>query len=227
MSNEAMSRAKGKARGKLSEQIRATLTEEIMSGTLRVGARIDEQLIADRFGVSRTPAREALLQMSLEGIVELLPRRGAVVKAVTTREYIGMIEVLIALEALAARLCVRRVRPDQMQQLIDALESCKQAALAGDEEAYKEANSRFHETIYAAAHNEVLAKEIRRLRERLTRVRRHQLFSLTRMRSSALEHEAVLNAILAGDENDASAAMENHISKGGNSFADVLASLPQ
>lgn len=211
----------------LSEQIRATLTQEILEGALSAGDRIDEQLIADRFKVSRTPAREALLQLSQEGLLELLPRRGAVVKAVTTREYIGMLEVLIALESLAAKLCVRRIGSGQKAALIDALENCKQAATDGEEQAYKEANAQFHGVIYDAAHNEVLVKEIQRIRERLAAARSHRLFSLARMRSSTMEHQAVMEAILAGDETAAAATMEHHISAGGNAFADVLASLPQ
>lgn len=216
-----------KVQGTLSERIRITLTQEIASGTLSPGERIDEQLIADRFGVSRTPAREALLRLSLEGLVELLPRRGAVVKAVTTREYIGMLEILIALESLAAKLCVRRIKPEQRSELMDALECCQKAAQEGAEDAYKDANARFHGAIYAGAHNEILASEIRRLRERLARARFHRLFSLARMRLSTVEHEAVMKAILAGDEAEAAAMMEHHISAGGNAFADVLASLPK
>lgn len=211
----------------LSEQIRTTLMQEILDGDLGAGERIDEQMIADRFNVSRTPAREALLRLSMEGLVELLPRRGAVVKAVTTREYIGMLEVLIALETLAAKLCVRRIRPEQKTALVEAMERCKQAAQAGEERAYHAANAKFHGVIYYAAHNEVLVTEIRRIRERLAGARSHRLFSLARMRSSASEHETVMNAILAGDEAAAGAAMENHISAGGNAFSDVLASLPQ
>lgn len=216
-----------KNRKKLSDKIYATLAGEIASGQIKAGTRIDEQLIAERFDVSRTPAREALLQLSSEGLVELVPRRGAVVKSISTRDYISMLEVLIALEALAAKLCVRRISADQKKQMAEALHQCQLAAEKNDAESYRIANQKFHDAIYAGAHNAVLAKELTWIRTRLAGARRHQLFSTVRMRSSVIEHAAVYEAILAGDEEAADKAMQSHISAGGNAFADVIASLPQ
>jgi DNA-binding GntR family transcriptional regulator len=216
-----------KSRKKLSEKIHAALAEEILSGKLGIGSRIDEQLIVERFKVSRTPAREALLQLSSEGLVELVPRRGAIVKSISTRDYICMLEVLVALESLAARLCARRISIEQKEQMMAALEQCRTAAQNSDPAAYHDANKLFHDALYTGAHNEILAKEIRRIRKRLAAARRQQLFSTARMRSSTLEHEKVFKAILAGDEQAADTAMQNHISAGGNVFADAIASLSQ
>jgi DNA-binding GntR family transcriptional regulator len=214
-------------RKKLSDQIRAALADEIISGQFKTGTRIDEQMIVERFDVSRTPAREALLQLSSEGLVELVPRQGAVVKAVSTRDYICLLEVLVALESLAARLCVRRASVEQKEQMARALDICRQAVENSDAASYAAANGSFHEAIYAATHNEVLIKEVKLVRARMAGARRHQPFSLARMRSSVVEHEAIFEAIAAGDEDAAYAAMHTHISAGGNAFADVLASLPQ
>lgn len=213
-------------RKKLSDKIRATLAEEILNGQIELGARIDEQLIVERFKVSRTPAREALLQLSSEGLVELIPRRGAVVKAISTRDHISMLEVLVALESLAAKLCVRRINVKQKDQMASALEQCKLAAEKNDADAYDLANKSFHEAIYAGSHNDILVQELKWLRGRLATTRRHQLFSITRMRSSTVEHEKVFKAILEGDEDAAAMAMHNHISVGGNVFADIIASFP-
>lgn len=214
-------------RQKLSDQIRTALADEIINGQLKVGARIDEQMIVERFDVSRTPAREALLQLSAEGLVELVPRHGAVVKTVSARDYICMLEVLVALEVLAARLCVRRLSAEQKEQMALALDDCRNAAEANDPDAYAAGNQRFHDVIYASTHNDVLTRELRLLRARMAGARRHRPFSAARMRSSVREHEDIFKAIAGGDENAACVAMHNHISAGGNAFADVIAQLAQ
>ncbi|MEY4562748.1 MAG: hypothetical protein RLZZ618_2025 [Pseudomonadota bacterium] len=209
----------------LSDKIRAALEAEITSGKLPAGTRIEEQMLMERFEVSRTPAREALLQLMSSGLLTSVPRQGAVVSSVSLPEYISMLEILMTLEGLAARLSARRMPATQRRELEKSAKACADAAAADDAEAYGNANRLFHEIIYDGSRNEVLARQLRAMRLRM----RHPQDSLFdrpgRIRHSLAEHEAVLRAILDGDEEGAYRAMTGHISSGGNVYADTIATM--
>lgn len=215
-----------RARVNLSDKIRAALEAEITSGQLVAGARIDEQALMERFEVSRTPAREALLQLISAGLVTTLPRQGAVVATLTVPEYVAMLEVLTELEGLAARLAARRMPAVQRRQLQEADQACREAAQRDDPVAYGRANTRFHEIIYDGSLNEVLAKQLRAMRLRMRHPRSTLFDRPGRIRNSLAEHEIVLQAILSGDEDGAYRGMTGHISSGGNVYADAIASMP-
>lgn len=211
----------------LGDQIRQTLEEEIHSGLLHAGARIDEQALMDRFNVSRTPAREAIKHLTSAGLVTPLPRQGAVVASLSVPEYIAMLEILMQLEGLAARLAARRMPTAQRKQLEQAHVICQRAADTDDAEAYGKANRVFHEIIYDGSLNEVLARQLRTMRLRMRHPRRALFDRPNRIRNSLAEHAVILKAIVAGDENAAFQAMTDHISSGGNVYADAIASMPQ
>ena len=210
----------------LSDKIRAAIEAEITSGQLSSGSRIDEQMLMDRFDVSRTPAREALLGLMSIGSVVSVPRQGAVVASLSLAECIAILEILMPLEGLAAQLSARRMPAALCKRLVQAGADCQQAAAQGDAVAYALANRDFHETIYDGSLNDVLAQQLRSMR---LRIRHHQraLFDRPgRIRHSLAEHQRVLQAILEGDEDSAYTAMSGHISSGGNVFADTVASMP-
>ncbi|RCW74483.1 GntR family transcriptional regulator [Pseudorhodoferax soli] len=211
----------------LSDQIRRTLEDEIHSGLLDAGSRIDEQALMDRFDVSRTPAREAIKHLISAGLVTPLPRQGAVVASLSVPEYIAMLEILMQLEGLAARLAARRMPTVQRKQLEQAHVICQRAAETDDAEAYGKANRVFHEIIYDGSLNEVLARQLRAMRLRMRHPRRALFDRPNRIRNSLAEHTVILQAIVSGDENAAFQAMTDHISSGGNVYADAIASMPQ
>jgi DNA-binding GntR family transcriptional regulator len=213
-------------RENLSDKIRRTLEAEITTGQLSVGSRIDEQALMERFEVSRTPAREALLQLMSAGLVVSVPRQGAVVAGLSAPEYVSMLEVLVELEGLAARLAARRMPSVRRQKLKAAHAACVQAAERDDVDAYVRANREFHEAIYDGSLNEVLAKQLRAMRVRMRQPQANLFDRPGRMRHSAAEHQGVVDAILQGDEEGAYHAMTRHIAVGGNSFADAIARLP-
>jgi DNA-binding GntR family transcriptional regulator len=213
------------ARTNLSDRIRATLEAEIASGMLPVGSRIDEQGLMERFSVSRTPAREALLHLVSAGHVTAVPRQGAVVSGITLPEYIAMLEILMELEGLAARLCARRMPAAQRRELEAATKACEEAARRDDLKAYQGVNSTFHEIIYVGSRNAVLAQQLRSMRARMRHPQNSLFDRPGRVRSSAIEHRAVVDAILAGDEDAAYRAMTGHIGSGGNVYADSIASM--
>lgn len=210
----------------LSDKIRAALEAEITSGQLTAGSRIDEQALMDRFEVSRTPAREALLQLMSAGLVTTVPRQGAVVSSLSVPEYVAMLEILMELEGLAARLAARRMLVVQRKQLAQADQDCRDAAARDDAELYGKANRNFHEIIYDGSLNEVLARQLRAMRLRMRHPQRTLFDRPGRIRNSLVEHKLVLDAILNGDEDAAYRAMTGHISSGGNVYADAIASMP-
>ncbi|HYP83888.1 GntR family transcriptional regulator [Variovorax sp.] len=210
----------------LSERIREALEAEILSGKLDAGSRIDEQQLMERFDVSRTPAREAILQLISAGLVATVPRQGAVVATLSLPEYIAMLEILMALEGLAARLSARRMPAVQRRELEQAHEACRRAAELDDAEAYGSANRAFHEIIYDGSLNDVLARQLRAMRLRMRHPQRSLFDRPNRIRHSLAEHQTIVAAILAGDEDAAFKAMTDHISSGGNVYADAIASMP-
>jgi DNA-binding GntR family transcriptional regulator len=211
----------------LSDKIRAALEAEITNGQLPAGTRIDEQMLMERFEVSRTPAREALLQLLSAGLLNSVPRQGTIVSSVSLPEYVAMLEILMELEGLAARLSARRMPAAQRRELEQAAKACADAAAADDAAAYGNANRLYHEIIYDGSRNDVLARQLRAMRARM----RHPQDSLFdrpgRIRNSLAEHEVVLKAILEGDEDGAYRAMTGHISSGGNVYADAIATMNQ
>lgn len=211
--------------GRASDRLLKRLRDEIASGTLAAGDRLDEQTLADRFAVSRTPAREALLQLAASGAVRMVPRRGAVVCGVSPALAIGMVEVLTALEAEAAGLAARRMRPADRKRLAAMHARMATAAAQLDSGSYIDGNTAFHALIHAAASNEFLAAQIAAVRARMHFYHRSSLTRPARLKASWQEHALVLDAIAAGDENGARDAMRQHILFGGKVFSDMLASL--
>lgn len=201
------------------------IEDEILTGRLPPGTRLDETSLSARFGVSRTPIREALMQLSVSGLIELRPRRGAIVAEVGPRRMMEMFEVMAELEAMCARLAARRAGPQDLDAIREAHQRCAEAASEQDENAYYYENEAFHEAIDAACRQEFLSEQTRALRKRLKPYRRMQLQVRDRVRNSFAEHQEVVEAIAAGDPEGAAAAMRDHISVQGERFADLIASL--
>ena len=204
------------------ERIRAALLREIESGTLQPGAMVDEKELADRFGVSRTPVREALLTLAAQHLVRIVPRSGIHVHAPAASELVSMLEALSELEAVVARLCTLRMdhaQRDRMQRLCKAT---RDVAGKGERHAYEAANEKFHEALYEGCGNEVVVEQVRQLRLRLAAFRRKVRDQPGRLHSSAAEHEEVVAGIAGNDPERAAQAMREHIIAKGRAFADLL-----
>src|SRR5205085_9812922 len=122
--------------GTRSEKRREAIEENIATGAFPPGMHLDETELAQKFGVSRTPLREALIQLSSMGIVALRPRRGAVVAEVTPQRLLEMFEVMAELEAMCARLAARRMSDADQQELLAAHRACEAACIAADPDDY-------------------------------------------------------------------------------------------
>jgi DNA-binding GntR family transcriptional regulator len=205
--------------------LRDQLEQDIVTGALRPGERLDEQSLAARFGVSRTPIREALMQLATIGLVTLQQRRGAFVTSLSLKEIIERFEVMAALEGACGALAARRITDEERRRLLEAHEACRREATEGGSDAYYYANERFHHIIYEACHNAFLAEQSRQLHGRLKPYRRLQLRARSRVASSLAEHQAIVDAILAGDGGRAEELLRGHILIQGERLTDFIASL--
>lgn len=205
--------------------LRDALEDEILTGALSPGDRLEEQALAARFGVSRTPIREALFQLSASGLVEQKPRRGAIVAVIGPRRLLEMFEVMAELEALAARQATRRATERDLAALVEVQRDSEAAAAAGDADAYYYLNERFHALIRETSGNAFLAEQAEALHKRLKPYRRLQLRARGRLRASLEEHERVLEAMKRGEAERAATLMRGHVAVQGDRFTDLLASL--
>ncbi len=208
-------------------QIVRQMERDIVTGILRPGDRLDERQLSERFGTSRTPVREALLHLTSSGLVSTVPRKGAVVAAVTVAELLEMFEVMAEMESLCARLAARRMTAPDVAALEVLHKACEHPITEGDPDAYYLANVAFHEAIYAGSRNAYLERQTKQVRNRLSPYRRLQLHRKGRMTTSNTEHTAIVDAIKAGDEDGAAALMRGHVSVQGQALNDLIAILPR
>jgi DNA-binding GntR family transcriptional regulator len=210
-----------------SKQLGEDIEERIVTGLYPPGTRLDEQELANTFGVSRTPVREALIELASVGLVEIRPRRGATVPEMNAGRLCEMFELMAELEAMCGRLAARRINETEQRELLEAHHACEAARDAHDPDEYYRLNEIFHNHIYAASHNGFLAEQATALHRRLRPYRRLQLRVRNRMQTSYSEHQAIVDAILAGDGEQAAEALRGHITVQGERFADMVASLAQ
>lgn len=211
---------------KRAAHVKQRLEQEIVTGLLMPGARLDEASLADRFAVSRTPVREALQSLSSIGLVEIRPRRGAVVASVGILELMEMFEVMAELEGMCGRLAAKRMTGDEKKRLCQAHQDARSCVLKGDHDGYYDANVEFHELIYRGSHNGFLGEQTMTLRNRLSPYRRLQLRKRDRLVESFNEHETIMGVIFVGDAAKADRFLQSHVTVQGGSFNDFIASLP-
>jgi DNA-binding GntR family transcriptional regulator len=195
----------------LTEKLATAIADGILNGTLRPGDRLDEAGLAQLHGVSRTPVREALRQLTTSGLIDMRPRKGAVVSQATPAQVESLFVAMAEMEATCARLAAMSMTPVERRRLQARHEAMIALAARGDPEAYSDANVGFHLAIYAGAHNEAIADYTRGLRRRVGPFRRAQFQVGGRLTRSTEEHGAVVRAILAGDPAAAHAAMLHHV----------------
>lgn len=225
---EATKKRPGKAKtGTRTDDLRDQLEEEIIEGRLAPGQRLDANEIAQRFSVSRTPVREALRSLASSGLVEIRARQSAVVATLTIPTLMEMFEVMAELEGLCVRLACRRITPEQIVALKQAHEACIESFRQENPEAFYANNKVFHETIYAASHNQYLEQTTRSVRNAVAPYRRYVTYQPGRMAASINEHNGVLAAILSGNGEEGHQQMRTHVNVLGDRFADLIASIPQ
>lgn len=207
----------------LTEMLRERIAESIFTGQLKPGEPLDDRALSQRYQTSRTPVREALLQLAGQGLVDVVPRSGMSVARLDHRELISMMEMTAELEGVAARLAARRMNGDARRRLQAIHLSNGPHVERNDVDAYRLGNTAFHEAIYAGCANELLARQIRDLRRRVAMYRHDDVFeNPQRPRVSHGEHGEICEAIAAGDGDRAQKAAIAHITSGGAAFVDLL-----
>ncbi|MBX6342310.1 MAG: GntR family transcriptional regulator [Thermomicrobiaceae bacterium] len=187
----------------LARSAYATLRDAITRGAIPPGARLREQDLAQRLGVSRTPVREALRQLSSEGLVRLVPGRGALVTDLDPRTLREIYAVRAALEGMAAGLAAGRIAPPALGLLEGLVALMGDLVAAGDDERLREANQRFHATIAEESGNHYLARLLRDMEPQLERFRFIALRVPSRRAEAHREHVALFEAIRRGDAAEA------------------------
>ena len=208
--------------GMRHSSLREALTNEIrmaiMTGRYQPGDRLVEDRLAEEYGVSRNPVREAMRVLEIEGLVEVKPRRGATVAKFTEDEAREAVELRASLEGLSARLAARRCNDEVRAQIFDLLGRGRRAMEEQNWEALRALNDEFHNLIASAGSN-------RFLREFMQAMRAKTYWMLAgskswRGRDSWKEHEAILHAILNGDEEFASILASRHVYNAGQAFLE-------
>ncbi|MCJ2049478.1 GntR family transcriptional regulator [Methylobacterium sp. J-070] len=206
-----------------TDKLAADIADSILSGVLAPGARLDEHGLAERYAVSRTPVREAIRSLAAMGLVELRPRRSAVVAEITPEKLETMFVAMGELEATCARLSALSMTPIERRRLQNQHERMGALVETDDVAGFVEANVTFHGLIYAGSHNTILADMVIRLRRRLDPYRRAQFRSPGRLPRSQAEHDLVVQAIVSGNAAGAHAAMLDHVSLVEDTFVSLTA----
>jgi DNA-binding GntR family transcriptional regulator len=204
-------------RESLAQLVSGQIRGRILDGTLKPGERLVEDRLSAELGVSRVPVREALRGLSAEGLVTLLPRRGATVVEVTPQDVAELVEVRALLEGLNARLAAQRHDPEIVALLQDTLERGNEAAATGTPEQLSRLNAEFHERLAEASRNSVLADVMRGLRERTSIA--FAINGRDRAREDWQEHAGVLAAVITGDAELAALLATRHVQNAATAFA--------
>jgi DNA-binding GntR family transcriptional regulator len=207
-----------------ADQIAEELQELIFSGSFKDGERLDEISLAEKYGVSRTPLREALKKLAASGMVEQIPHRGVFVRQPGPMELLEMFELMSELEAICGKLAAKRISEAALEELIEANKKCQTAKENADLDGYYIENERFHQIIYKQSGNTFLEQETLRLQKRLQPFRRVQLRFRGRVEQSMSEHETIVEALINGDAHKAEATLRNHVAVQGDKFHQLVAS---
>lgn len=188
-----------------------TLRRAILKGELKPWERLMEITLADKLGVSRTPIREAIRKLELEGLVVMAPRKGAKVASITERDLNDVLEVRKGMEVLAISLACKRITGEELEKLETIEQSFQKLIESGNLTELAEMDVKFHDTIYQATNNQRLVQLLNNLREQMYRYRMEYLKDIAVRRTLAEEHKAICRALRERDEQQAEQYVSIHI----------------
>lgn len=211
----------------LRDVVFGTLRQAILTGVLKPGERLMEIQLAKQLGVSRTPVREAIRKLELEGLVLMIPRKGAEVAEITVKDLEDVLEVRGALEELAVKDACDYITEEQLEDLREASDAFKQALESGDLVKCAETDMNFHEIIYSATNNRRLVQILNNLREQMYRYRMEYLKDGRTHKTLLEEHDAIRRALKKHDKVKAGNAIRIHIENQKRSIVSSLISRDQ
>lgn len=197
--------------GKSSDDVLESLNQLILTGDLPPGTIVSEMGLARRLGVSRTPVREAIRQLSESGLITLRPRQRPIVALPSLPDALDQFEALAMLEADCCELAARRATETAIEEIRALHDAGRRNMEDGDLAAYFETNEAFHKAISEASRNAYLAERAVQMRMRLRSLRAPQSPETDRMRQSYIEHSRIMDALDAGDPNAARQRMLEHV----------------
>lgn len=192
-------------------QVADRLRDQIYQHELVPGDPIDEMALCQRYGISRTPLREALKVLSSEGLIELIPRRGSFVRSMDIDELNELFPVMAVLEGLCAREAVENCKPQDLKQLEQMHEKLEEFVKQGNIDGYYEQNFVFHQAVQDLSGNKWLQRVIGDLRKVLRLARHMQLTIPGRLEESLEEHRQIMHAFTKHDPDLADQNMQNHL----------------
>ena len=199
-----------------------TLRQAILRGELKPGERLMEIQLANKLGVSRTPIREAIRKLELEGLVLMIPRKGAEVAEITEKNMRDVLEVRKALEELAVQLACEKITAEEIEEMKKAAEEFRMILKNKDITEIAEADVRFHDIIYMATDNQKLILLLNNLREQMYRYRVEYLKREEAHPQLIAEHAAIIEYISKGEKKAATDAMCKHIDNQVTTVIDVI-----
>ena len=199
-----------------------TLRKAILRGELKPGERLMEIQLANKLGVSRTPIREAIRKLELEGLVLMIPRKGAEVAQITEKNMQDVLEVRKALEELSVQLACERITPEQVEEMKMAAEDFRKVLKSGDVTKIAEADVKFHDIIFAATNNQRLITLLNNLREQMYRFRVEFLKQKECYPHLLEEHDKLIALISGGEVEEACELMGCHIDNQASTVSDVI-----
>ena len=195
----------------LRDVVFQTLRQAILTGEFMPGERLMEIALANRLGVSRTPVREAIRKLELEGLVVMIPRKGAEVAKITVSDLKDVLEVRCHLEEFAATIACQRITEEEKQELKVAMEAFEDAIDKKDLKLIAERDVEFHDVIFKATKNKRLLQIINNLREQIYRYRIEYIKDFDYHDTLVREHREIMKTIISGEQEAAEKIMKTHI----------------
>lgn len=206
----------------LRDMVFDVLMNAIMRGQLSPGERLLEVQLAEEMGVSRTPVREAIRRLELEGFVVMLPRKGAYVAGLSIDDVENVYEIRTALETLAVRLAAQRMVDEDYRQLDELVERMQATWQEGDVDNWVKLDASFHELLYKFSRNDRLVQLMSNVMEQISRYRILSLANVEVRHNSLAEHQEVISALRQRDSVEAEAAAARHIENTKQSLVRML-----
>lgn len=198
------------------------IRDAITTGELKQGERLLEKQLSEKIGVSRTPIREALRKLEIEGFVEMIPRKGAMVAVISEKDIGEVLDIRACLEALAARLACQNMTDEILENLENAMKEFETAASENDIDKMAKADTSFHDLIFEASYNNRLVQLIYNLREQIHRFRIVYLNDKKCIRDIIKEHSKLMAAMRLKDSDKAAGVAHTHIVKQKNAVIKLV-----
>jgi len=210
-----------------ADKLISDIRKEVSSGILKPGDQLEVTALAERFGVSRTPIREAIRTLVESGVLETRPRKGSFVRVLSAKQLLDLFQVAAELEGMACRLAALSLTKENVEAIESGLAKCTQAAEFQNNAEYAMANLDFHTAIHNASGNDWLIEQLRQLQINLNSYRTMPYEIRGRLKKSTDEHKIICDAILSGDGEHACNLMRDHMMLQGKRLPSIITSLEQ